>query len=48
MSARAAAAELNVREVATPSGAPVNDWIADMMSIYRMITGNEPLHSRAR
>ena len=36
--------KLIVRE-GNPGDDAVNDWIADMMSIYRMITGNEPATS---
>src|SRR3984893_6596962 len=36
--------KLTVRQ-GNPGDDAVNDWIADMMSIYRMITGNEPATS---
>jgi hypothetical protein len=36
--------KLTVRQ-GNPGDDAVNDWIADMMSIYRMITGKEPATS---
>jgi hypothetical protein len=36
--------KLTVRE-GNPGDAAVNDWIAAMMSLYRMITGKEPATS---
>ena len=36
--------KLTVRQ-GNPGDDSVNDWIADMMSIYRMITGKEPATS---